>query len=324
MTLVPGNALTLALGKQTAKGTPQATPQVKVEYTNGFGPLPTWATLQPAETDAQRQRADLVRVGFDVRGQSEHYLRPDEHHYLAHALLGATATSGATNKTHVATPTTDGAAPYYTLFRAVDVSSEVTKMVDVQASQIQWTGGAGQALSALVDWVGLSAVLGATDPTLAPSVQAILVYPQVTCTWGGVHDGSVQSFQITVNQNRTPWIGDTGTTAFDIVPGALEVTAQLVMLFQNDQEYRNFIGGATGATAPAVAIPSKALSIIAAIDTNTSIQWDLAAAQLTDYTRANNTDGSPLLATLTLKSKRDVATIGNVVTVTTKTTQAAP
>jgi hypothetical protein len=324
MTLVPGNALTLALGKQTAKGTAQATPQAKVDYIGGFGPEPNWATLQTAETDATRQLADLIRVGFSVVGQSEHYLRPDEHHYFAHAILGATATSGTTNKTHVATPTVDGAAPYYTLFRAVDVSSEVTKMVDNQASQIQWTGGAGQALSALIDWVGLSAILGATDPAATVSSQAVLVYPQVTATYGGVHDGSVQSFQITVNQNRTPWIGDTGTTAFDIVPGQLEVTAQLVMLFQNDQEYRNFLTGSTSGTAPAVAIPSKALSVIAAIDANNSIQWDIAAAQITNYSRAFNTDGSPLLATITLKSKKDVTTIGNVVTVTTKNTVAAP
>jgi Phage tail tube protein len=197
-------------------------------------------------------------------------------------------------------------------------------MVDCQVSQIQWTGGAGQALSALVDWVGLSAILGATDPVLAVSSQAILVYPMVTATYGGVHDGSVQSFQITVNQNRTPWVGDTGVTAFDIVPGKLQVTAQLVMLFQNDQEYRNFLGGTTSATAPAVTIPSKALSIVSAIDANHSIQWDLAAAQITAYSRGFGTDGAPLLATIQLKSKKDVTTIGNVVTVTTKNDVIAP
>lgn len=324
MTLIPGNALTLALGKQTARGAAQATPQAKVDYINGFGPLPNWATLQPAETDAQRQQADIVRVGFDVRGQSEHYLRPDEHHFLAHALLGATVTSGTTNKTHVATPTVDGSAPYYTLFRAVDVSSEVTEMLDVQLSQIQWTGGAGQALSAQADWVGLSAILGATDPAATVSSQSILVYPEVTCTWGGVHDGSVQSFQITCNQNRTPWIGDTGTTALDIVPGTLEVTAQLVMAFQSDADWRSFIGGSSVATAPSVSIPTKSLSVIAAIDANNSVQWDLVANQITGYTLGHNTDGSPLLATLTLKSKKDVTTIGNVITVTTKNTKAAP
>lgn len=323
MTLVPDNALTLAIGKQSAKGTPQATPQAKLDYIGGFGPEPTWATLQTAETDAQRLAADLIRVGFSVVGQAEHYLRPAEHHYLAHGLLGATATSGSTNKTHVATPTADGSAPYYTLLKAVASTAEVTEMDDCQAAQIQWTGGQGQALSALTDWVGLSAVLGATDPVKAVSAQAILTYPLVAVTYGGTHDGSVQSFQVTVNQNRTPWIGDTGVTAFDIVPGQLEATAQLVMLFQSDAEYRNFIGGSPSATAPASTIPSKALSIIAAIDANNSIQWDFAAAQITAYTRAFGTDGAPLLATLQLKSKKD-PTLSNVVSITTKNTTAAP
>lgn len=323
MTLVPGNALTLALGKQVAKGTPQTTPQAKLNYIGGFGPLPDWAAIQTAETDATRQEADDIRVGFSVLGQAEHYIRPDEHHYLAHALLGSTVTTGATNKSHVATSTADGSAPYYTLYRATAQTSEVTQMIDCQAAQVQWTGGQGQALSAQTDWVGLSAVLGATDPVLAVSTQSVLVYPQVTGTWGGVHDGSIQSFQITASQGRSPWIGDTGTTAFDIVPGQLSVRGELVMLFQNDQEYRNFLSGSTSGTAPSVTIPSKTLSIIAAIDVNTSVQFDIAAAQITGYSRAYNTDGSPLLATIAFKAKKS-ATLGNVLTVTTKNTIAAP
>jgi hypothetical protein len=323
VTLVPGNALTLKAGKQVAKGTPQVTPQVALVYTGGFGPLPDWAAIQTAETDATRQEPDDIRVGFSVLGQGEHYIRPDEHHYLAHALLGSTVTTGTTNKTHVATSTADGSAPYYTLYRATAQTIEVTQMIDCQARQIQWTGGQGQALSTQVDWVGLSAALGASDPVLAASTQSVLVYPQVTGTWGGIHDGSMQSFQITASQGRSPWIGDTGVTAFDIVPGQLSVRGELVMLFQNDQEYRLFITGSTSGTAPSVTIPSKALSIIAAIDANTSVQWDIAAAQITGYTRPYNTDGAPLLATIQFKSKKS-ATLGNVLTVTTKNTIAAP
>jgi hypothetical protein len=323
MGLNPNNALTLAGGKQVAKGTAQATPQFKLAFTGGYGPDPIWDPLQPAETDAQRQEADAVRVGFSVKGQSEHYLRPAQHHYLAHAVLGSTATTGTTPKTHVATPTDDGSAPYYTLFRAVAQTAEVTEMVDCQASQVQWTGGQGQALSAQIDWVGLAAILGASDPAGDVLEDPILVYPQVAVTYGGVQDGSVQSFQVTVNQNRSAWIGDTGTAALDIVPGQLIVTAQLVMLFQNDEEYRNFLGGAVDATTPAVAIPSKSISILASESADSSIQWDMADAQITDYTRAFGTDGAPLLATISLKSKKS-ATLSDVISVTTVNAIAAP
>lgn len=323
MTLVAGNALQLAIGKQSAKGTAQATAQAVLDYIGGYGPLPDWQTLQTAETDAARQAADFLRVGFAVDGQSEHYLRPDTNHFLTHAVLGATATTGTTDKTHVSTPTADGSAPYYTLVKATGATIEITQMVDVQATKIEWTGGAGQALSAMVDWVGLSAALGADMPAGAASTQAILTYPDVIATYGGVHDGSVQSFKITVDQGRTAWVGDTGTTAFDIVPGLLNVTAELVMLFQSDEEYRNFLTGSTTGTDPSVVIPSKALSIIAAVDANNSVQWDMALAQITDYQRANNTDGSPLLATLELKSAKS-ATLSDVITVTTKNLIAAP
>lgn len=323
MTLVPNNALTVAFGKQTAKGTPQVTPQVKVSYIGQFGPRPTWATITLAETDAARQEADEVRVGFSVRDQSEHYIRPNEHHFFAHALLGSTVTTGAGPYVHTATSTADGTAPYYTMYRTTESTVESHQMIDCQLSMLEWVGGAGQALSMTADWVGLSASLGATDPVLALATQVPLVYPQVTATWGGVHDGSVQSFKITAMQNRSPWIGDTGVTAFDIVPGLLSVRAELVMLFQNDQEFRNFITGSTGGTVPAVAVPSKAFNIVAAIDANNSVQWSSAAMQIVDYQRSYGTDGAPLTATLQLKSKKD-ATLSNVLQVVTKCTVAAP
>jgi hypothetical protein len=325
MAVLAGNALELAIGKQSGKGTAQSTPQIRMHYISGFGPVPNRETILLAETDAARQEGDPVVVALDVRGQSEHYVRPQENRILTHGLMGQTSTSGSGPYVHTATSTTSGTASYYTCYRSVNTSTETTRMTDVQVSSITWRGGAGQALSATVEWFGLGSLVGQTDPgTPAAVTESPLVYPQVTVTKNSVHDGSVASFEITANQNRTPWQGDSGTSPFDVVPGMYSVTGSLVMLFQSDADWRKFFTGSTGGTTLGTTIGSEPLNIIAAAGANDSISWDFDNIFIQTYEPQHNTDGSPLTAALSFKSKRDT-TLANVLEVVTKsTTGGAP
>jgi hypothetical protein len=325
MAVIAGNALDLALGKQSGKATPQGTPQIRMRYISGFGPTPNRETIITAETDASRQEGDPVVVAIDVRGSSEHYVRPTENRILTHSLMGQTSTGGSGPYTHTSSSTSSGSAPYYTLYRTVNASSETTRMTDVQVSSITWRGGAGQALSATVEWFGLGSLVGQTDPgTPAAASESPLVYPQVTCTKNSSHDGSVASFEITANQNRTPWQGDSGTAPFDVVPGLYSVTGSLVMLFQSDADWRKFFTGSTSGTTLGTTIGTEPLNIIAAAGADDSISWDFDNIFITSYEPQHNTDGSPLTAAISFKSKRD-ATLANVLEVVTKsTTGGAP
>src|SRR3954449_11830594 len=92
---VAGNAATLAVGKQTAKGTPQTTPAFKLKFTGG-DIAPARQIIQLAETDASRQARASVVVGSRGPRAPNHYLRPADFGMLAYAVMGANADSGTT------------------------------------------------------------------------------------------------------------------------------------------------------------------------------------------------------------------------------------
>src|SRR3954454_13560829 len=120
---VAGNAATLAIGKQTAKGTAQTTPAFKLKFTGG-DIAPARQIIQLAETDASRQAGASVVVGSSVTGTTNHYVRPTDFGLLAYAVMGANADSGTgPNYTHTAT--SSASAPYFTLYKAINSTTLV-------------------------------------------------------------------------------------------------------------------------------------------------------------------------------------------------------
>jgi hypothetical protein len=205
---VAGNAATLAIGKQTAKGTPQTTPAFKLKFTGG-DIAPARQIIQLAETDASRQAGASVVVGSSVTGTTNHYVRPTDFGMLAYAVMGANADSG-TNPNYTHTATSSAAAPYFTLYKAINSTTLVDQYIDCRATSLNVSGAAGGALTCGVGWMGLSAVLGATDPVLAAVTETPLVYPQITVLKGGSDPGTVDSFSIDVNQGATALAGRLG------------------------------------------------------------------------------------------------------------------
>jgi hypothetical protein len=318
MPATPGNALTLAVGKQTAKGTPQVTPTYKLRYTGGFGPDPAQSRITLAETDATRQQGDPIIVGHSVAGSSEHYVRPDEFGLLAFLSLGTLVTTGAgADKTHTISATTSGAVPYATLFKAQNVTAYVDRYVDCQLNSVTVSGGAEQPLAVSMEWLGLSYTTGATDPVLASITQSPMVYPEVTVTKAATAAAVVQSFSLTWTNNRTLVTGDTGTSAAEVAPGMFAVTGSLAILFENDQERRLFYTGSTAGTNPATAVAAESLNILAQRTATLSITFDLDNVIPTGVTVPANTDGSPIIMGYEFQSKRD-ATLANVLEVIVK------
>jgi hypothetical protein len=313
MAAVPGNALTLAVGKQTALGTAQTAPSYKLRYTGGFGPDPVRNTITLAETDATRQQGDPVVVGLRVEGSSEHYVRPDEFGLLALLLFGQVTTTGAgPNYTHTYSSTATGSAPYATLYKAQNTTAFVDRYVDCQVGSLTIRGGAEQALSVSCDWTGLSYTTGETDPAGSPVATSPMVYPEVTITKAGVASGVIDSFELTVTQNRSLVVGDTGLSAGAIVPGMFAVTGSLSILFESDAERRLFHTGSTGGTTPTSTVGSEALNIAVVRNANLSITFDLDNVIPTNVTVPANTDGSPIRMGYEFSAKRD-ATLANVV-----------
>lgn len=315
MASIPGNAVTVAVGKQTAKGTPQATPQFKLKLTGGEI-APTRDLLTLAETDASRQAGAQVVVGSHVEGTTEHYLRPTEFASIAYWALGSNADSGSSpNYTHTATAASSG--PYATMYKAYNSTTLVDQYSDLRIGSLTVRGGAGQALTYSAAWTGLVALLGQTDPVLAATTETPLVYPQVTVTKGGATPGTVDSFELTIAQNSSYIQGDSGLAAVDTVWGQFAVTGSLSLLFTSDADYRAFHTGTTSGTALSTTVFSEALSIAAVINANLSVTFTMTAVEYTAYPVPINVDGSPIRVAATFRAKPQ-ATIANTLSVITK------
>jgi hypothetical protein len=314
MPSIPGNAVTVAFGKQTGKGTPQTTPQYKLKLTGGdLAPVRDLLTL--AETDASRQAGAQVVVGTHVEGTTEHYLRPTEFASIAYWALGANADSGSTNFTHTATPASSG--PYITCYKAINSTTLIDQYSDLRVNTLTCRGGAGQALTYSVNWMGLNALLGQTDPVLTATTETPLVYPNVTCTKGGSTPGTIDSFELVIDQNLSMIQGDSGISNSDSVWGMFAVTGSLSLLFTDDGNYRQFHTGSSSGTALTTTVFNESLTILAQINANLSVSFQMTQVEYTAYPVPINVDGSPIRVAATFRAKPQ-ATIANTLTIVTK------
>lgn len=317
MTAVAGNAWTLTTGIQTSQGTANTAGHMRQAYTGGFGPRPVRDILELAETDASRQSGSRSVVGISITGDSEHYLRPDEFHRDAHLLMGQTSTTGSTTYTHTATPTTTGTAAYATLFRSLNTTTLVDRYVDCQIAAMTVSSAASGAVTYSKSWMGLTPLVGQTDPGLVATSSSPYVYPEFVATFNSVTTDIVQSFAITISQNRTLVLGDTGTAAAAIAPGRFLVTGSMTILFESDAFWRAFQSGTTSGTTVGTTLFTAPLTLTLTRDANTSVVFTMAQVDITAYDPPGNTDGSPISVTMDFATRRQATLAGNL-TITTK------
>lgn len=304
MPAVSGNVVTLAVGKQTAKGTPQATPTYKLKLTGGDID-PKRQIIQLAETDATRQQGKSVVVGASIDGSPEFYVRPDDFGLLGYAAMGAIATTGTTDKTHTITPANSGI--YLTIYKAIGSTILVDQYSDVRVTALRLRGSAGGVLTCSVELMGLNAVFGATDPVLAVVTQDPLVYPQVTVTKGGAAPGTIESFELNIVNNGVLLQGDKQLTPYEYVWGELEVFGTMTMLFESDSDYRKFHTGTAGGTAFSQDIFTETLSIKAAKSATLSIEAVMAGIAYTEYPVPPDPSGAPIRVAAGFRSQPQAA-----------------
>lgn len=318
MAPVSGNFYTLAIGKQSAKGSAQTTPTYKLKVTGG-DISPSRQEFELAETDASRQQGSTVIVGAHVEGNPEFYVRPDDFGLLAYGLLGTNADGGtASNYVHVASMLNSGALPYFTIYKAVGSTVLVDRYVDVRLSGMKVKGQAGQPLSVELDVMGLTADFGQTDPVLAPVSQDPLVYPNVTVTKGGSAPGTVEAFELDITNNPLLIEADTGITPYDIVPGKLQVSGTMTVLFENDADYRAFHTGSTSGTTMTTTLYRQQLILNASVNANLGVQFLLNNVAYTAYPVAPDPSGAPIKVAIGFRSQRDATTLPNYVQITTR------
>lgn len=297
MTGVAGNVYTIAVAKQTAKGTPAVNSTgYKLKLTAGdLEPQRQFLTLQ--ETDATRQQGSTVVVGAQVQGTPEWYIRPEEFGLFAYAALGANVDSGG--NTHTATIAQR--PPYLTAWKNIGAGVLVDQYNDVTVGSLELSGGAGQALACKADMMGLGVVLGATDNTQPVVSGHVFTYPECSVTLGGVDGGKVENWTLTYNSNADFIQGDNSLTPYDVVLGRAEVNGSYQTILENDQDYRRFHSGASNGTSLTTTLTTQALDIGMAAGTD-SIHAIMAGITLTAYPVPPDTSGKPIRVAATFNS----------------------
>lgn len=311
-----GQFYILGIGKQTAKGTPQTTPKMRVRLTGG-AVVPDPQLLDLPETDSSIQRSNTVKVGQQIAGAIEGFIRTDEIPLLAYAALGANNTTGVGPYVHTATAT--NAAPYMTLYSVYDSTALVDRYSDMRISEFTVRGGANQALGYTATWLGITADMGQTDPgTPAPSAVDPLVYPNVLVTLGGSTSDIVESFEITSTKVTEAIQGDTGMVPSDIVHGRWSVAGTMTILFETDAKWRLWLTGATGGTVSSPTLATEALTILCQRTALTDeVSFVATAIELRQIGLAPDPSGSPLRMTYAFSMKPQV-TIANTFSIVTK------
>ncbi len=316
MGVTAGNTRLIYAAIQSGKGAAASTP-THVFRLNGDGAIdPNRAIIQLPETDSSSQEENSNVVGAEPGGGWQGWLRPSEFAFLARAVMGANADSGAGPYTHTATPAPG--IPYLTLWDVIP-GVQCTQFVDARISQL---GVSGQSLAGVqytCQAVALSATLGATEPVApaAPATDQAMTYPMVTVTIGGSHPGTVDQFNLLINRNVTVLRGDNGLAAYDSGVGKFQVSGGFQKIYTSDADYRKFHGGSSGATTLTTTIFSEALDLLIAIDATHSVDFASSAIEYTETRVPVNVDGTPIIETVSFKTQRQ-ATWANNLTIVTK------
>jgi hypothetical protein len=310
-----GNFFTAAIGLQVAKGTPKTTPKFKLRVTGGVV-MPDVQVLDLPETDSSIQRSRSVKVGSQITGALEGFVRSDEFSFLAYLHMGAVAVTGASPYVH--TITAAAQLPYATIYNAFDSTALVSRMVDCRIPELDVSGGAGQALSYVANVLGLSGTEGETDPVLAASTVEPLVYPNVTVTLDSSTADIVESFTLKSTRNAQAILGDTGMAASDTVTGRWGVEGTLRVLFESDAIWRDYLTGSTSGTAHSQTLNEVPLNITASRDAaSDEVSFDIANAEIRKVSLVPDASGAPLFYDIEWAAA-PAATIGDTLTIVAK------
>lgn len=294
---VEGNSRLILAAKQSAKGVPNLTPTV-VFPLSGDGALdPNREIIRLAETDGNSQQASSTVVGASPGGGWSGSLRMSQMKFLAEAVLGSI--SGAPTATAVPVKQ----LPYYTMFDVIP-GKQCTRFDDVRIGTLGLSGESLQGVFYSAEAVALSAVLGAAEPayTLPTDVQGS--YPMVKVTVGGSWPGTHDAFALTIARNVTLLRGDMGLAAYDSWPGLFVVSGNFRRIYETDAQYRAVHGGSAAATTLTRTVFSESLSLLIEDTTTQSVEVISSGIEYDSITVPVNTDGTPVLQTLTFNTKR--------------------
>lgn len=233
--MVAPNVAEIAFAKQSAAGTPNTTAAHRLLMAGGDQPHPMVTQDWYTETTGQRMLYDRYVSEAHVEGAPQHYVMPASAVELIRGALGAIASVGSgAPYTHTITPA--ATQPWYTVWRKLS-TLVYERFTDCKVKSIVIHGESGRPLTITVNWLGITpqrktAGVYATEVAVtAEKSNRFLHYDGAGALMvEGVAVASINSFDITIENNSTAEAGDS-LTPNTISEGGLEVTVRASQLF---------------------------------------------------------------------------------------------
>lgn len=251
----------IAIGVQTAKGSPAASPLVKAFFCEA-------PTLQPYITDGRlnltdgsRDQGDAYVSQIGVHGGAKLYAHPSLMAVLWHAVLGANGDAGAGDPfTHTATPAND--LPYLTIWRSVG-GVVFEKYTDCKINQLTFEGQAGQPNTVALDIMGITATFLASEVAGNPITEVPYLFMHGA---GALKVDTVayplHELSVVVNNNLQPFQAD-NFNVDNIDPGSREISGTYMIRFSGATalplDYRAYFYGNDAGTAQTTGFSTHAL-----------------------------------------------------------------
>lgn len=306
MSLIPSNIRCHAFGIQPDKDTPADTPVIAIAL-ESTSLDPNVQSLTTAESDRSAQQGQRIIVGAQPGGAFRKYVRPSEEDFFLAALLGLFGDAGSAPTTH--TSNIDASAPFFSPYLTVwDIWPGVLSVMHTgcRIAQAVISSAPGQAFDAEYTVAGLKSVYLDDEPDLDGLFIDELphVWPELTANIEGITDGTLNALSLTINRNTGRFPGDVGLADYDVPNGLVAVTGNATVAFEDDDLTRLANTGDAAGTELSTLIAEKSLAFVLARGADLGVEFDIAAAQITNVQTALNTDASPAVTTFDFQSKR--------------------
>jgi hypothetical protein len=300
-----GNVAAVSFAKQTAKGSVAATPVDRLPFSGG-SIAPSRSVDNLSETDATRNQGVSYVQQTAVEGSPEVYVRDANIHHVLEGVLGARATSGATNYTHTLTPSI--ALPYYTFWREID-GTLWERFEDVMFSEVTISADTASPLTAAMSVVGRKAVQLTSDPTSGwPAVAsgAVYNYNEATVTLSGGATSLIGSFECTITNNVTLQQTD-DSQPYDVVPGMFEVTLGFDLIFETLTEYKNFHYAGGTAQSNAIYTTSAVFDFVKSANNAVTFTFPANGIAFEEFPVDPDAGGAPIVVPVRARAQRSAS-----------------
>lgn len=313
---LPGNVAWVAIGKQSAKGTPATAP--KFMYALAGGNVQPVATIERlSETDSSRDVGVAFKSQQRVEGTIDIYVRDANASLPFAGAFGAVVDSGSTNFVHTITPAT--ALPYYTVW-VMKGNLLWERFDDVLFDSITVKAQAGGAMTASLKLLGRAATRLTADPSpgwTGPPVVALdnsvpITFNDATITLSGGATALISSFEFELANNLTGQQTD-DIQLYDIAVGTREVNVSFDLIFETLVEYNSFFYGGAAGTAPVSTIYTTSCDFDFIKGANNGVKVTVPSLSYEEFPVEPQPDGSPLVVSVRGQANRGASPVATVV-----------